>query len=653
MNNIKKTFSMVLLIYSIVVISVTIFDEQTRVADETHPAFAFVALWISLWWLALVEGSQASMVGLPPVDRSLYEHTHPITYKVCELGHRGDNLDRYLMGRQFLVLVLVFVINMTGTPTEDAEYRTELSDVLMTSGLAVILITVMIGQLNTQVTASHCMLDYMNTHIMAATLFVTMAIESSGLLHASYLIQIAIAKITTGKEIEITSNEEKRTCLQKLFFWSRVLMSLAVLSGAFIVTIAALIEEKTTMWEGVPAYVSVILLFILMAIVGMLEGMQIAFFAVSRVTDEERHANRWARWSCELLFGNEGEGLPGFMIGRQLCVASCFIVIARITTPYLDEGEDNILGVSDGLQKFFETGLLGAIMTTIVASISWQLVASAFPVAFLGNPITHILLRLCLLLEATGICSFAWVLSFIHQEFWGYEDDEVHSFMIGRQLCVASCFIVIARITTPYLDEGEDNILGVSDGLQKFFETGLLGAIMTTIVASISWQLIASTFPISFLGNPVTYTLLRVCLLLEATGICSFAWVLSHVHQEFWGYEDDEVHIGTAEDRAAKGKGDQHRKEGGMTGGAFPANFGLRKEKYLEETVSMKDLKEHMEDLQKQTKESKTNEEMAALKREIAYLEKVMEKRDLKQEAPLKTSGNGNNNTEDTDSLDP
>eukprot|EP00554_Chaetoceros_debilis_P007219 CAMPEP_0194072456 /NCGR_PEP_ID=MMETSP0149-20130528/208_1 /TAXON_ID=122233 /ORGANISM="Chaetoceros debilis, Strain MM31A-1" /LENGTH=35 /DNA_ID= /DNA_START= /DNA_END= /DNA_ORIENTATION= len=35
------------------------------------------------------------------------------------------------------------------------------------------------------------------------------------------------------------------------------------------------------MWEGVPAWVAVIVFFILMAVVGMLEGMQVAFFAVA------------------------------------------------------------------------------------------------------------------------------------------------------------------------------------------------------------------------------------------------------------------------------------------------------------------------------------------------------------------------------------
>jgi hypothetical protein len=45
-----------------------------------------------------------------------------------------------------------------------------------------------------------------------------------------------------------------------------------------MITLGALFQGKTTMWEGVPETVSVIVFFIL------LEGMQIAFFAVAKLT---------------------------------------------------------------------------------------------------------------------------------------------------------------------------------------------------------------------------------------------------------------------------------------------------------------------------------------------------------------------------------
>jgi hypothetical protein len=151
---VKSTYSVGLLIFSIIIVCALIFEEETKLAQDVHPALAFVLLWVCLIWLSMVEGGQASMVGLPPIDRSLYKTSHPITHAICAWGHRGDNLDRYLMGRQFMVLVLVFVISQSGAPVKNAQVLglpEVLTNIFLGSGLAMILITCMIGQLHTQV----------------------------------------------------------------------------------------------------------------------------------------------------------------------------------------------------------------------------------------------------------------------------------------------------------------------------------------------------------------------------------------------------------------------------------------------------------------------------------------------------------------------
>jgi hypothetical protein len=163
-----------------------------------------------------------------------------------------------------------------------------------------------------------------------------------------------------------------------------------------------------------------------MCVVGLLEGMQIAFFAVARIPADERGNSTFAKKTCELLFRGRGENLAGFMIGRQLCVVSCMFIVARVTTIEIEEGEENIFGVPDGLQEFFNFGFLGAIFLTIAGSISWQLVASAFPLQFLANPLVYFFLRICLLLESSGLCQGAWVLAALHKKIAGFQRDEVY-----------------------------------------------------------------------------------------------------------------------------------------------------------------------------------------------------------------------------------
>merc|ERR1711920_727363 len=145
--------------------------------------------------------------------------------------------------------------------------------------------TCMVGQLNTQVNASICMIDFINNYISLFTFWCCMVVEFVGIVHSSYAIQMAIGSMA-GKPIE--SKEPPKEGFTLMFFWLRVLWSFGLLGFSLTVTIAALFEGKTTMWDGVPEIVSLILFFGLMSVVGMLEGMQIAFFYVAKLSEEER-----------------------------------------------------------------------------------------------------------------------------------------------------------------------------------------------------------------------------------------------------------------------------------------------------------------------------------------------------------------------------
>mmetsp|Transcript_23477 Transcript_23477/g.65314 ORF Transcript_23477/g.65314 Transcript_23477/m.65314 type:complete len:131 (-) Transcript_23477:65-457(-) len=92
------------------------------------------------------------------------------------------------------------------------------------------------------------------------------------------------------------------------------------------------------------------------------------------------------------------------------------------------------------------------------------------------------------------------------------------------------------------------------------------------------------------------------------------------------GFLDDVEYIGTAEEREAQGKKDKKQNERcHLTGGAFPANFGLapRPQNHDSDTVSFEELIEHIADLKRKASQSKTDEEKAALLEEVEALEKI------------------------------
>merc|ERR1719287_213102 len=232
-------------------------------------------------------------------------------------------------------------------------------------------------------------------------------------MHSSYLIQ-NILSAASGKPI--ITNEPPKTG--------------ATFAFCMAVTLVALFNGDTMVavkYPSIPNGVNVFLFFFFMAIVGMLEAMQIAFFAVAKLPASERGTSFFGQKTSELLFKGNGNNLAGFMIGRQLTVVFSFFLVGAITGLNIEPGKgNNIFGIQDSAQKFLNFGFHGAVITTILASISWQLAASAFPVAFLNNPVTYILLCIALFLEFIGICAGAWVCAKLIKSALGYQYDEVY-----------------------------------------------------------------------------------------------------------------------------------------------------------------------------------------------------------------------------------
>ncbi|KAL3790161.1 LOW QUALITY PROTEIN: hypothetical protein HJC23_009598 [Cyclotella cryptica] len=383
----RYTLSVALLAFSIAIVVALIFTGNTRVARDANPWVALIVTAIAIIWLSMIEGEQASLVGLPPVDPDLYKDSHPITYKVAALAFRGDNLDRYLMGRQFMVLLVVFVIGQCTSPLDPTVDVLGLPSgvkfVFLDIGLATIVFTCVLGQLTTQVNASHCMIDFANNYFALFTLYVAMTIEFTGVMHSAYLIQNILAAVS-GKPIQ--SNEPPKTGFTFAFFWGRVIMSLAILGFCVTVVLYALLNgytmsEEAEFWQ---------------------EDLR---SLVQREWTELARLHDWSAINCRLflLFG----------------------WVFHFATIVPGEG-NNIFGVSDGAQAFLNYGFQGAVMTTILASITWQYAASAFPIAFMNSPVTHVLLLVALGLEFTGICAGAWVLALIQKKVMGFQYDEVY-----------------------------------------------------------------------------------------------------------------------------------------------------------------------------------------------------------------------------------
>jgi hypothetical protein len=134
--------------------------------------------------------------------------------------------------------------------------------VFLDIGLGLIIFTCVLGQLSTQVFASHSMIDYINNYFALFTLYMAIFIEFTGVMHSAYLIQYAMAA-ASGKAI--LSNEEVKSGFTKAFFWGRVLMSVAILGFSLAVVLVALFNGDTMFSKKYPSINPALAVFIFFA----------------------------------------------------------------------------------------------------------------------------------------------------------------------------------------------------------------------------------------------------------------------------------------------------------------------------------------------------------------------------------------------------
>ncbi|KAL3766331.1 hypothetical protein ACHAWU_005723 [Discostella pseudostelligera] len=428
---IQQVASLALCAFCVTIVGALIFTGNTRVADETNPWIALIVCALAVTWLSMIEGCQASLVGLPPVDPVLYKDSHPITYKIAGMVFSGDNFDRFLMGRQFMVLLVVFVINQCGAPLDPKVDVLGLPEgvkfVFLDIGLAMLIFTAILGQLHTEINASYCMIAFVNNYFAYFTVFTALCIEKMGILHSAYLIKDFLGAVT-GKPI--ITNEPPKKGAVFLFYWGRVIMSLAILGFCCAIILASLFQGKsmiTVKHPNISNGLSVVLLLIFMTIIGILEGTQIAYFSVAKLTKADREKGYLATKTSEILFDGTGVNLPGFMVGRQLTVCGNFFLVGSICSLNIIPGTgNNIFGVSDGAQEFLNFGFQGAVTTTILASLIWRYTASAFPFPFINNPISFGLMLFAIGLNNSGLCHGAWVIARVVKKITGLQYDEVY-----------------------------------------------------------------------------------------------------------------------------------------------------------------------------------------------------------------------------------
>jgi len=162
-------------------------------ALDGHPVLLLIIFFFVVTLLAYLEGLQVAIMALIDVNRSTFRHL-PRAYtnhKLANANH-GLNVQRFMVGRQFFV---VFVVFLGAQLTTYSELKIDwlpsfLYVLIIQTGMPGVLFVLSFGQLMPQLIASTHPVTFMNLPGSWCVIKMALGFEAAGVTHFSWVLSI-------------------------------------------------------------------------------------------------------------------------------------------------------------------------------------------------------------------------------------------------------------------------------------------------------------------------------------------------------------------------------------------------------------------------------------------------------------------------------
>lgn len=200
-------FSLGLLIFSGVVVCYSILEQKTAMW-KVVPGWASLIIFIFvLWLLGVMEGLQIALVELKRQNPETYKETYPTAYKLGQAASQGDNIEKFLMGRQvFVVCCVFFAAKLTTIHGRDGDFLFYVPQVVQTllleTGLLACVVVVIVAQLMPQIVASLYPVQFLELVVMKPAYYACIGLEFCGFTHFCWVLAAGMAWIFRMKKEE-------------------------------------------------------------------------------------------------------------------------------------------------------------------------------------------------------------------------------------------------------------------------------------------------------------------------------------------------------------------------------------------------------------------------------------------------------------------
>lgn len=211
-DGVRNVFSTILTLACLVIIVYAIANGHAKLPG--HPILLYCIFIFVVTLLGFLEGLQISILVLEKVNRELFsDNTKAYNNHKLATRDEGLNVQRFLIGRQFFVVFVVFLsAQLTTYPTLELPLPSWLFTFLIETGLPGCLVVLAFGQLMPQLVASTHPITMMGLPFSWATIQMALMFETLGVTHFSWVLTFIVKhmfRMSAGDQFTIRQSQTK------------------------------------------------------------------------------------------------------------------------------------------------------------------------------------------------------------------------------------------------------------------------------------------------------------------------------------------------------------------------------------------------------------------------------------------------------------
>jgi hypothetical protein len=379
------------------------------------PIAHFLIFCFCITLVAYLEGLQVAILAVEHTDPEKYKLSHPRAYAIMSSVKQGNNVERFLVGRQFFtIFVMTLIAQVTSFPDiSSMGIPAAVWFIFIQTGLPGAIVVTTIGSLQPQLLAAKDPWKFMDLYGVVSTLNLCYGLESSGVCthFAWMLITILRNTVFISDQVPKSNGKEMEIKDYVLEFCKYVVSSGLVLTYFVYIMFG--------IWTGeavlpVPAVAVFIIYCVCLIFLAHLEGAQVAIL-ICEPKDPEQFAESHPRGYAMMKRVTFEKNVRRFLIGRQFFVIFVVFLINQCTIfPEISK-----MGVNPGVWfAFVQLGFPTALNVLCFAQLPAQLLANQDPMKFMDRYGPRFTLEVCLFTEMTGLAHFSWVVSAFSKATW-------------------------------------------------------------------------------------------------------------------------------------------------------------------------------------------------------------------------------------------